>query len=112
MNQINDKEAFDMLHKAGFTELEIKRLTRLRREYKISEMDQAPLDYARLRFARWLVATGRLTDQLSGEDAPCAPSVVEENAACAPLPEKVSTEKVPMFREMFLRHIMGKESKP
>jgi len=98
MNQINDQEAFDMLHKAGFTEFEIKRLTRLRRDYKISELDQAPLDYARLQFIRWLVATGRLTDRLPGEDAPCTPLVVVEETARVPLAEKLPTEKVPLLK--------------
>lgn len=98
MNQINDQEAFDMLHKAGFTELEIKRLTRLRRGYKITELDQAPLDYARLRFVRWLVTTGRLTDQILGKEASCTSPIVVEETVRVPLAEKLPTEKMPLLK--------------
>ncbi|MBE3558142.1 MAG: hypothetical protein IMW89_02830 [Ktedonobacteraceae bacterium] len=63
--QKNYKEQFEFLHQAGFTLLEIRRLTRLRQTYQPDEQDQAPADLARLRFVRWLVETGRLTDQLT-----------------------------------------------
>jgi hypothetical protein len=86
MKQMNDEEGYDLLCNAGFTALEIHRLSQLRRGYGASEQDQAPLDYARLRFIQWLVRTGRLTDQIaeahaSSEqdqelvDHPCQPSV-------------------------------------
>ncbi len=74
MNPITYQEAFQVLHKAGFVETEIDRLYRLRRDYQKSELDQPSLDTNRLLFARWLVTTGRLTEQLSEETQP-APSI-------------------------------------
>lgn len=65
MNQMNYKEALELLRKAGFTAPEIERLCRLRRDYVESEMDQAPVDQRRLEFVRWLVVTGKLTDQIA-----------------------------------------------
>ena len=65
MNQMNYKEALETLRKAGFTAPEIDRLCRLRRAYTESEMDQAPADLRRLEFVRWLVVTGKLTDQIA-----------------------------------------------
>ena len=62
MNQMDYKEALEMLHRVGFTAPEIDRLCRLRREYAAQEIDWTPADYRRLEFVRWLVATGRLTD--------------------------------------------------
>lgn len=59
-----DKEDLEMLRKEGFTELVIARLLQMRCRYGQDEKDQAPLDIHRLEFARWLVATGRLTDQI------------------------------------------------
>ncbi len=58
------KEDLVQLRKAGFTEKTIARLYQLRSGYGQNEMDQAPLDKRRLEFVRWLVATGRLTDQI------------------------------------------------
>jgi hypothetical protein len=66
MNQMNHEEALVMLRRQGFSAQEIGRLSRLRRVYTIkSEMDQASLDFRRLEFVRWLVMTGKLTDQLA-----------------------------------------------
>jgi hypothetical protein len=65
MNQMNHEEAVAMLHRSGFSTQEINRLCRLRRAYaNRGEMDQAALDIRHLLFARWLVETGKLTDQL------------------------------------------------
>lgn len=65
-NQMNHEEGVVMLHRSGFSAQEIDRLCRLRRVYADkSEMDQAALDLRRLQFARWLVETGKLTDQLA-----------------------------------------------
>ncbi len=69
MNQMNDEEALELLRRAGFTVSQINRLMQLRRDYRASE----PLDSARLQFIRWLVRTGRLTDQLPEEDVSSAP---------------------------------------
>ena len=59
-----DKEDLERLRKEGFTEQAIARLFQMRSRYGKSEMDQVPLDKHRLEFARWLVATGRLSDQI------------------------------------------------
>jgi hypothetical protein len=64
MNQMNFKEDLEMLRRAGFTASAINRLCRLRREHAVNERDQAPADLHRLEFVRWLVMTGRLTDQV------------------------------------------------
>jgi len=60
MNEMADEEAYRMLQRIGFTHIEILCLLCLRRERKAND----PLDPARLQFARFLVATGRLTDQI------------------------------------------------
>jgi hypothetical protein len=66
MNQMNHEQALVMLRRLGFSAQEIDRLSRLRRVYaKKSEMDQAALDLRHLEFVRWLVKTGKLTDQLA-----------------------------------------------
>ncbi len=65
MNQMDYKQVFEMLHKAGFSMTEINRLFKFRRNYRESEMDRPPADRRRLEFVRWLVATGRLTDQMA-----------------------------------------------
>ena len=64
--QMNRVEAFAMLRRLGFSFQEIDRLSRLQRVYaNKTEMDLADLDLRRLRFVRWLVETGKLTDQLA-----------------------------------------------
>jgi hypothetical protein len=65
MDRMNYKEGLEALYRAGFKTVEITRLAELRRTYQAGEMDQAPEDLARLRFIRWLVANGRLSDQLA-----------------------------------------------
>jgi hypothetical protein len=64
MNQMNYKEWLEALLKAGFTTREINRLYRFRQTYRESELDRSPDDLSRLRFIRWLVVNGKLTDQL------------------------------------------------
>lgn len=61
------QEAFQILRREGFEEAVIDRFYQLRRGYLTSEMDQPPLDLCHLEFARWLVTTGRITDDLSKE---------------------------------------------
>ncbi len=68
MKQIDEAKAVDVLRRAGFTVSQIDRLSQLRRAYATSESDLTPLDYARLRFVRWLVTTGRLSDQIAEDD--------------------------------------------
>ncbi len=65
MHRMNYKEAFEMLRREGFTESEIARLIALRRDYGENEMDRSPADLCRLEFVRWLIATGKLTDQIA-----------------------------------------------
>ena len=67
MNHLNYKETFIMLHEAGLSRAEIRRLQRFYRRYAVNEMDQVPPDLHHLEFVRWLVATHRLTDQI-GQD--------------------------------------------
>jgi len=64
MDQLNYKEELDTLRGAGFTLSEISRLHQLRRAYVRHELDWGLADLARLRFIRWLVENGRLTDDL------------------------------------------------
>ena len=65
MEQTNYKEELDFLRGAGFTFTEITHLYQLRRIYVKGELDQAPADLARLRFARWLVQNGKLKDDIA-----------------------------------------------
>ncbi len=65
MDRMNYKEGLEALYRAGFTTTDIERLAHFRRAYIAHEQDQAPADLARLRFIRWPVANGRLTDQLA-----------------------------------------------
>lgn len=53
-----------ILLESGFTRVEIDQLSRLRKNYREKESLQAPEFQRRLEFVRWLVTTGRLTDQL------------------------------------------------
>lgn len=64
-NQVDYKDALDLLRRARFSKTEIERLARLRRERAGNKLDQASADRRRLEFVRWLVATGRLTDSIS-----------------------------------------------
>lgn len=59
------KEDRDMLRRVGFAEAEVMRLSKLRREYTEKEKVQAIAQRRRLEFARWLVASGKITDQLA-----------------------------------------------
>jgi hypothetical protein len=68
MNWIHhDETELTRLLRQGFTERQITRLYRLRSRYAQDEMDQPALDPRRLEFARWLVATGRLNEQIDKE---------------------------------------------
>jgi hypothetical protein len=64
MDLMTYQEALQVLRRAGFRRKEIDQLYRLRQHYAANEQDQLPLDPRRLQFARWLITTGRLTDQL------------------------------------------------
>lgn len=59
------KEDREILRKSGFAEKEMIQLSRLRSDYNERERRQAAADYRRLEFVRWLVSTGKLTDQIA-----------------------------------------------
>lgn len=59
------KEDRDILRKGGFAESEVSRLSRLRRDYHERERHLAVAEHRRFEFIRWLVATGKLTDQIA-----------------------------------------------
>ena len=59
------KDDHEILRRGGFAEVEMKRLSQLRRQYTEKEKVQEMANHRRLEFARWLVSTGRLTDQLA-----------------------------------------------
>ncbi len=63
MDQSNYKEKLEALRRNGLTDLEISRLSHLRQHYEVSPIDRSPADLAHLKFARWLVEHGRLTEQ-------------------------------------------------
>jgi type II secretory pathway component PulF len=54
MNDINNKEAIELLRKAGCTPLEIERLRQLRRDYA-EKGEQTLQDHQRPAFVRWLM---------------------------------------------------------
>lgn len=58
------KEDREILRKADFTEAEMNRLSTLRRKLAEDGKNQELVDYRRLQFVRWLVNTGKLTEQL------------------------------------------------
>lgn len=84
MNDMTEEEAHCMLRRIGFTHIQILSFLYLRREYRANE----PLDPARLEFARFLVETGRLTDQL-------------------PKPEEVAAGLSPMEIQPVLKMILA-----
>lgn len=59
------KEDREILRKGGFAEDEMKMLSRLRRSYTEQEQRLAQESHRRLEFVRWLVTTGKLTDQIA-----------------------------------------------
>jgi hypothetical protein len=58
------KENHEMLRKAGFSEAEMNRLSTLRTNLAEEGKYQELIDYRRLQFIRWLVNTGKLTEQV------------------------------------------------
>lgn len=59
------KDDRDMLRKSGFAEDEVLLLSRLRVDYTERAKRQATADHRRLEFARWLVAKGRISEQIA-----------------------------------------------
>jgi hypothetical protein len=62
MDRKDDRE---ILRKSGFAEGEVLRLSQLRKDYTEREKRQAVADHRRLEFVRWLVNTGKLSDQIA-----------------------------------------------
>ncbi|HKF37675.1 MAG TPA: hypothetical protein VKB35_12325 [Ktedonobacteraceae bacterium] len=58
-------EELDMLRNNGLAEEEISRLWKLRRDYKTRTSQRTLAELRRLEFARWLVTSGRLTEQVA-----------------------------------------------
>ena len=54
----------DMLFKDGFTRAAVEQLNGLRRDYPVKEMYITPAEQRRLVFIRWLVLTGRMSEQI------------------------------------------------
>jgi hypothetical protein len=65
MNQIDRQDPRELLRTAGFTEAEIEYLGRLRRAYRETSSWLTHAEERRLSFVRWLVTTGRLTEQVA-----------------------------------------------
>ncbi len=65
MNYPNHKEDFEALCNEGFTEQEVRRLIQLRSDQTELEIYRDSAEYLRLAFVRWLVANGKLSDQLA-----------------------------------------------
>ena len=59
------KEDREILRRSGFGEAEMNRLSRLRKEHHERERRQAIVEHRRFEFIRWLVSTGKLTDQIA-----------------------------------------------
>ncbi len=59
------KEDREILRKGGFDESEMNRLSRLRKDHAERSRRQATADHRRLEFIRWLVSTGKLSEQIA-----------------------------------------------
>jgi hypothetical protein len=59
------KEDREILRKGGFAEHEMKQLSKLRKDYSEKEKQLAVADHRRLEFVRWLVNTGKLSEQIA-----------------------------------------------
>jgi hypothetical protein len=58
------KEDREILRKAGSTEAQMNHLSKLRRNLAEEGKYQELIDYRRLQFVRWLVSTGKLSEQV------------------------------------------------
>lgn len=59
------KEDREILRRGGFGESEMNQLSRLRKDYNEREKRLTIAHTRRLEFIRWLVTTGKLTDQIA-----------------------------------------------
>ncbi|GCE28689.1 hypothetical protein KDA_41730 [Dictyobacter alpinus] len=55
----------DILRKGGFAENEVVQLSKLRKDYTDKEKNRNQVANRRMEFIRWLVSTGKLTDQIA-----------------------------------------------
>lgn len=55
----------DILRKGGFAEHEVVQLSKIRKDYTERQKRQSQIAHRRLEFIRWLVSTGRLSDQIA-----------------------------------------------
>ena len=62
MDRKDDRE---FLRKGGFAEGEMQSLSKLRHDYDERTKRQAVADHRRMEFIRWLVSTGKLSDQIA-----------------------------------------------
>ena len=60
---MESNEAREMLCNVEFTDSEIEQLSRLRRDYIEKERVRTRAELRRLEFVRWLVSTGKLTEE-------------------------------------------------
>jgi uncharacterized protein Smg (DUF494 family) len=68
---MNKQEAYGQLHQAGFSRTEIYYLLQLREKYVAEQAKREEVTiFRRLEFVRWLVRTGRLTEQTVREREP------------------------------------------
>jgi hypothetical protein len=68
---MDEQEASKRLRQAGIAERAISQLLQLRRKYNAEEAKLEELAaFRRLQFVRWLVRTGRLTEQGAEERKP------------------------------------------
>jgi hypothetical protein len=58
------KEDREILRKNGFAENEVILLDQLRTDYNEQEVRQALADRRRLEFYKWMVKTGKISDQI------------------------------------------------
>lgn len=59
------KEDREILRKGGFAESEMKRLSQLRKDISEREKLETLADHRRMEFVRWLVHTGKLSEQIA-----------------------------------------------
>jgi hypothetical protein len=59
------KEEREFLRRNGFAEAEMNRLSRFRRDYNERAKKETAAANRRLEFVRWLVVTGKLTEQIA-----------------------------------------------
>ena len=63
-SEMNSSESCESLLEVGFTPEQIEQLSKFRQVYAERERQQSAVEQRRLEFVRWLVTTGRLTEQV------------------------------------------------